>query len=325
MSSFTIDSCIRGYHVYKEVWNATFGEILICQTEFGNFHDPYAVAVLTSNDTIVGHVPRNISAVCHFFLRKNGNIICQVTGRRRYSLDLAQGGLEVPCSLTFSGAECHLMNKVQKLIEKAPAISASEPPSKKVKIEKVSNIDDDDGNDIELIWLSLHGCCSLTLSDKNVLSQDKMLNDRHINFAQKLLLNQFPNTEGLQCTLLQNKMPRKKIEAGVQIIHDRGNHWIVASTINSASNVVKVYDSIYTNVDVRTKKIIVNLFKLSDEPKFDVVKMQKQVGSKDCGLFSIAVVTALLFDGNMTFCQQKMRQHLLSCFEAKLLSLFPIT
>ena len=155
-----------------------------------------------------------------------------------------------------------------------------------------------------------------------------MLNDRHINFAQKLLLNQFPGTEGLQCTLLQNKILRKQIEAGVQIIHDRGNHWIVASTINSASNVVKVYDSIYTNIDVRTKKVIVNLFKLSDEPKFDVVKMQKQVGSKDCGLFSIAVVTALLFDVNVTettFSQQKMRQHLLSCFDAKFLTLFPIT
>ncbi len=111
-ANFTIDSCIRGYHIYKAVWNASIGEILIFQTEFGNLHDPYAVAVLTANDTIVGHVPRNISAACHFFLRRYGNIIYQVTGRRRYSSDLAQGGLEVLCSLTFSEAECHHMNKV---------------------------------------------------------------------------------------------------------------------------------------------------------------------------------------------------------------------
>lgn len=99
------------------------------------------------------------------------------------------------------------------------------------------------------------------------------------------------------------------------------------STINSASNVVKVYDSIYTSVDKGTIELIINLFKLSDEPKFDVVKMQKQVGSKDCGLFSIAVATALLFEVNVAeikFHQQEMRQHLLSCFEAKLLSCFQL-
>lgn len=157
--------------------------ILICQTEFGNLHNPYAVAILTTNDTIVGHVPRNISnisAACHFFLRRYGNIICQVTGRRRYSSDLAQGGLEVPCSLTFSGAECHHMNKVQKLIEKAPihtASAISEPPCKKFKIEDLSDDDDDDaGNEV---WVSLAGCYRLTLFDKKILSQDEMLNDQH--------------------------------------------------------------------------------------------------------------------------------------------------
>ena len=38
--------------------------------------------------------------------------------------------------------------------------------------------------------------------------------------------------------------------------------------------------------------------------------MQKQVGGKDCGLFAIAVATAILFGKNITntiFDQQKMR------------------
>ena len=53
---------------------------------------------------IVGHVPRALSAVCCLFLGKGGTIFCEVTGRRRFSADLPQGGLEVPCTLIFTGA-----------------------------------------------------------------------------------------------------------------------------------------------------------------------------------------------------------------------------
>ena len=56
------------------------------------------VAVVKANIT-VGHVPRKISSVCSIFLRRGGSITCQVTGRRRFSEDLSQGGLEIPCVL----------------------------------------------------------------------------------------------------------------------------------------------------------------------------------------------------------------------------------
>ena len=62
--SFTLQSMIRGYHVYKEVWDAVVGETLPCQQEGGNTHDPYAVATMKGR-LIVGHVPREISAVCY--------------------------------------------------------------------------------------------------------------------------------------------------------------------------------------------------------------------------------------------------------------------
>ena len=38
-------SCVRGYHVYKDVWTATIGEELVCRRERGNAHDIYVVAV----------------------------------------------------------------------------------------------------------------------------------------------------------------------------------------------------------------------------------------------------------------------------------------
>jgi len=59
------------------------------------------VAIL-HDGAVIGHVPRIISAVCSAFLRRVGVIESEVTGARQYSADLPQGGMEVPCKLTFT-------------------------------------------------------------------------------------------------------------------------------------------------------------------------------------------------------------------------------
>ena len=41
---FSIDSAVRGFHVYKDIWNPEIGEVLLCEQEFGNLHDPDAVS-----------------------------------------------------------------------------------------------------------------------------------------------------------------------------------------------------------------------------------------------------------------------------------------
>ena len=73
-----------------------------------------AVAMVTASNITVGHVPRSISPLCHFFLRKIGNTIeCQVTGSIKAldSSDLPQGGLEIPCILKFCGKEKYCIYK----------------------------------------------------------------------------------------------------------------------------------------------------------------------------------------------------------------------
>ena len=52
---------------------------------------------------VVGHIPKKISSVCPLYLRRGRSIICRVTGSRRYSEDLTQGGLKIPCVLIFKG------------------------------------------------------------------------------------------------------------------------------------------------------------------------------------------------------------------------------
>ncbi len=50
----TLDSVVRGHHVYKRIWTPTVGEQLQLRPEED---DPRAVAVL-KHGVIVGHLPR---------------------------------------------------------------------------------------------------------------------------------------------------------------------------------------------------------------------------------------------------------------------------
>ncbi len=122
MAEMEIVSCIRGYHVFKSVWtHPIIGENLICKRESWNAHDRYAVGTYKRDEnnleTLVGHIPKNISLLCSLFLRRGGSITCEVSGRRRGSTDLVQGGLEIPCKLTFSGKEREL-KKLKRLKRK---------------------------------------------------------------------------------------------------------------------------------------------------------------------------------------------------------------
>ena len=114
MEMTQIPSVIRGHHIYKEVWEPMHGQILQCARERSYRFDPFAVSVVNSEE-IVGHVPQKISAACALFLQHHESIRCKVTGDRRYSSDLPQGGLEVPCDLNFEG-EKEYIQKIEKLL-----------------------------------------------------------------------------------------------------------------------------------------------------------------------------------------------------------------
>ena len=89
---FEYESCICGYHIYKDIWSSTVGEHLTCERETLNSTDRYTVAVL-KDDVIIGHLPRVLSRICSLFIARGGTITCVVNGARRYLVDLPQGGL----------------------------------------------------------------------------------------------------------------------------------------------------------------------------------------------------------------------------------------
>ena len=74
---------LRGYHVYKEIWNPIVGEKLACIFERNNPHDRYAIAATKlfpgrlANVT-VGHLPWEISRFTRFLLMRGADVYVTV-------------------------------------------------------------------------------------------------------------------------------------------------------------------------------------------------------------------------------------------------------
>ena len=105
----SLGSVIRGHHIYKATWLPYVGETLLVEREEGNVHDSYAVSI-KKDDSVVGHVPREILRICWHFIGHGGTIGCEVTGHRKKGK-----GLEVPCKYSFTGQK-KIMTKLKRVI-----------------------------------------------------------------------------------------------------------------------------------------------------------------------------------------------------------------
>lgn len=213
---FEFDSCIRGYHQYQEIWTPILGEFLSSLRELGNRHDPFCVKVIKEGIGTVGRVAKKISSTCTMFLQLGGIIACRVTGNRRYSQDLIQGGMEIPCILVLKGKE-RIVDKAKKLLQfcQQKSLAIKTEPSKtvcgnspkKIKVEGSDEIigqssNKFESNSLKSQWLH-HVRCKIQLDseDRNTIIHGERLNDKHIHYAQCLLSDKFPDVTGLKSTL----------------------------------------------------------------------------------------------------------------------------
>ena len=113
---FTAQCCIRGYHTYQSKWNAEIGAELGAVPDTRTtalVKDKYAIAVKNGEQT-VRHIPMFLSKLTFFFLRYDGKVSIKVNGPRRYSVDLIQGGLELPAEVTFQTSNEKLFSQMQE-------------------------------------------------------------------------------------------------------------------------------------------------------------------------------------------------------------------
>ena len=83
---------IRGHHVYKDIWNPTLSEFLNVKfdtREDARDYDKHALGIY-ADETLVGHVPIELSSLLHFFLEadEQNRLICQVIGKRKREVGL---------------------------------------------------------------------------------------------------------------------------------------------------------------------------------------------------------------------------------------------
>ena len=94
------------------------------------------------------------------------------------------------------------------------------------------------------------------------------------------------------------------------------------STISCQPGEIKVYDSLYNDVDVTTKNKLEKTF--TCKLHYITPRLQKQQGVKDCGLFAVAFATNLARGRNIfNFDQSHLHHHLCACFEALEITVFP--
>ena len=114
MESFELYSAVRGYHVYRDVWEPSVGEKLVARREFDNHFDKFAVKVLNGEET-VGHLPREYLRIAWYFLARGGSISVEVSGHRRHCKQLC-GGMEIPYRVKFTCSRKAMLNRLKDLL-----------------------------------------------------------------------------------------------------------------------------------------------------------------------------------------------------------------
>ena len=178
--------------------------------------------VIGGEERVVGHVPRRISAICSLFIRRGGRILCTVSGSRRYSADLPQGGVAIPMKLIFTATRKQEATKAKKLIEGTLCINVTrDVASSEERVEAISEAQGTSNSaspavtsckpgqsvsatdEVNLIDHELHTVeeppkkrLSLSILRAYVIMGNQ-LTDIEINVAQLLLKKQFPKLNGL--------------------------------------------------------------------------------------------------------------------------------
>ena len=96
------------------------------------------------------------------------------------------------------------------------------------------------------------------------------------------------------------------------------------TTIGCSGDDVKVYDSVFSSITDETSKVILTMLGKESTGSITVEITPKQLGTKDCGLFAIAIATTLATgEKTLMYDHAKMRAHLVKCLDDTHFTPFP--
>ena len=108
-----IESSVGGYHAYFVNASVAIGEVLTCERDHDNVHDRYAIAVKNEDQTLVGHVPIELSKIFSRYLWDYGEIEAECIGAL---YNKGEGkGLEIPVDYKLIGNYKYLERMVSRI------------------------------------------------------------------------------------------------------------------------------------------------------------------------------------------------------------------
>ena len=113
----------------------------------------------------------------------------------------------------------------------------------------------------------------------------------------------------------------------IQILHTGGNHWVCISSIGCPRGHVNLYDSLFHEmVKDEVEEQVISLL-ADDFVKLNVVPVHQRQNGSDCGVFTSAYATCLVYMSDpaaVQFVIPKMRPHLSKCLKAGKMEPFPL-
>ena len=171
----------------------------------------------------------------------------------------------------------------------------------------------------------------LTKEEHHIIAGGKWLSANCILAANQLLKKEFPFQQGLNdSSILADKLEwSSEPRDFVQILYIPSGHWACLSNKFCPHDQVDLFNSLHTipSPNGSIARQACTILK-SDSPfiSINVVNVQFQESFDDCGLFSISMAFDLCSNidpCSVNYDQDKMRQHLKSCFEQQKISAFP--
>ena len=93
-------AAIRGYHVFRKIWEPVIEEELKCTHEVGNEYNVFSIKTCQGSGKTVGHLPREISRATKFLLDRGATFNAKLSSEHYRKSPLFQGGLEIACIIT---------------------------------------------------------------------------------------------------------------------------------------------------------------------------------------------------------------------------------
>lgn len=162
------------------------------------------------------------------------------------------------------------------------------------------------------------------------------LGDDHVNAANQLLKSQFENLQGLSTPIVGQGLSFDRFDrmlgyAGYgyyQVLHTGSDHWVTIKAISDQE--VHVYDSIFVQPTYYSlKQIAAILHSKSHKINLHLERVQRQIGTVDCGVFAIAFLTDLCHGNDPATCHyagsKVICNHLIKCFGSGQMVPFPST